>query len=1057
MNNTGQAANALTGNLTKLASAIAGVISVSALVSAFQSAVDVTMEFNAQISNLSAITGAVGKDLAVFRQAAIDIGGSTSLSATQAAEAMKLIGSASPELLKSAEALKAVTQEAVVLAEAAGIQLPQAATALTAAMNQFQLGADQASRVINVLAAGAKEGSSEIADTVEVMKNAGVVAAQAGLSFETFNGAIQALAKGEIKGAEAGTGLRNVLTILSTQAKNDLNPSIVGLSKALENLEKAGLSDTQMVKLFGRENITAAKVLLQFRGTMDEVTEAITGTSEAYDQARTNQNNLKGDVANLTSAFETLQIAVGDLSDNTLRELVQQFTQMISTFSSNSDAIANVFDAAATAGLSFAAVMAGRMAAGLGAFVNSQIAMIGATLQNIQVQRTAAAVALQRAEFDMIGARATTAAAAAQVAATAGTAGYAAALRALTVAQIAETAAVNAYTAAQARANTVAGVGAIVMGTLGRAMAFLGGPVGVILLAVVALYSFASASDTATTSADALTTSLEKLTAAQLGAVKVNLQSGISKLEEESTAAARKVDALKAGLNDLPNKGAFVDQAKSAENYNRALVVAQAELDTTGQKLDEYKNKIAEVDRQISKGSGPQPGFVGPVKPAGGGGIQAPTETDKGQESIDRLKQQLELSKLQGEARAKLAAIQQLGAEATEAEKEEASKLAAEIYRLDNAQKAASGSSKELTTEQKAATDTAKELADAAKQDADVIAQMGEALYQASLGASELVQRQAELTLSDYATPEQIEQVRALALQLKAANDEQQRKESFGKNKSEIDDKIRGEVDPLSGGAFDDQLARYDAEAAAEEQRYAAQHARLVEALELELITKQEYIAKEEQFRAESSARMEQIEKARTDMMISNAASGFAQMSSDIMAFANTFAKENKAMFAVAKAAAIASTIIETYSSAQKAFSSMAGIPIVGPALGAVAAAAAIGGGMARVAAIRSQSMSGKALGGPVQASGMYRVNETGAPEIFNAANGRQYMMPNTRGEVVSNKDATASEEGYNGGMRSNITQNIYLTGEVDNRTTNQMAAASAQKQRIAAGRFSRG
>ncbi|MOA29274.1 hypothetical protein D3C78_1502790 [compost metagenome] len=55
---------------------------------------------------------------------------------------------------------------------------------------------------------------------------------------------------------------------------------------------------------------------------------------------------------------------------------------------------------------------------------------------------------------------------------------------------------------------------------------------------------------------------------------------------------------------------------------------------------------------------------------------------------------------------------------------------------------------------------------------------------------------------------------------------------------------------------------------------------------------------------------------------------------------------------------------------------------------------------------------SGRALGGPVQANGMYRVNETGAPEIFNAANGRQYMMPNSRGDVVSNKDATSGGGG---------------------------------------------
>ena len=56
--------------------------------------------------------------------------------------------------------------------------------------------------------------------------------------------------------------------------------------------------------------------------------------------------------------------------------------------------------------------------------------------------------------------------------------------------------------------------------------------------------------------------------------------------------------------------------------------------------------------------------------------------------------------------------------------------------------------------------------------------------------------------------------------------------------------------------------------------------------------------------------------------------------------------------------------------------------------------------------------MGARQYGGPTSAGGMYRVNETGAPEIFNAANGRQYMMPNQRGEVVSNKDATSGGGG---------------------------------------------
>lgn len=62
-----------------------------------------------------------------------------------------------------------------------------------------------------------------------------------------------------------------------------------------------------------------------------------------------------------------------------------------------------------------------------------------------------------------------------------------------------------------------------------------------------------------------------------------------------------------------------------------------------------------------------------------------------------------------------------------------------------------------------------------------------------------------------------------------------------------------------------------------------------------------------------------------------------------------------KEFFEISKAAGIADTIISTYLGAQRAFTALAGIPIVGPALGAAAAAAAIIAGMARVAQIQAQ------------------------------------------------------------------------------------------------------
>lgn len=406
---------------------------------------------------------------------------------------------------------------------------------------------------------------------------------------------------------------------------------------------------------------------------------------------------------------------------------------------------------------------------------------------------------------------------------------------------------------------------------------------------------------------------------------------------------------------------------------------------------------------------------------------EAPAQTTSagGQKALQALREQAELARMSGEARAKLAAIQKLGAEATADEREEAEKLAAEIYRLDEAQKASGKSAS-------AAASAAKKHAAELEKNTTLIAGLKEALYQATLPANELAMRQAELSLNQYATPEQIAQIRTLSSELQHAQELQAKQKAFGSTETEVTTKITGQVAPLSGGMFDDQTARYEAEAEAERVRYEEQLARLNEAKTLELEVKGGYFQLEEDLAQQHADRMAQIEQAKNDIIMQSAASAFGQMSTDLMDFANTFGQENSKMLAVAKAAAIAQTIISTYEGAQKAFTAMAGIPYVGPALGAAAAGAAIAGGMARVAAIRSSG--GRAQGGPVQADNMYRINETGGPEIFNAANGRQYMMPNQRGEVVSNKDATGNGGGAN--VVVNITNN---TGQKVTQSETQM------------------
>lgn len=67
----------------------------------------------------------------------------------------------------------------------------------------------------------------------------------------------------------------------------------------------------------------------------------------------------------------------------------------------------------------------------------------------------------------------------------------------------------------------------------------------------------------------------------------------------------------------------------------------------------------------------------------------------------------------------------------------------------------------------------------------------------------------------------------------------------------------------------------------------------------------------------------------------------------------------NKEAFEAGKAVSIATAIVDTYEAAQKSFNAMAGIPIVGPALGAAAAAAAVASGMIRVKKIKDTKWSG--------------------------------------------------------------------------------------------------
>ncbi|EAR1173464.1 hypothetical protein EGZ25_04545 [Salmonella enterica] len=82
--------------------------------------------------------------------------------------------------------------------------------------------------------------------------------------------------------------------------------------------------------------------------------------------------------------------------------------------------------------------------------------------------------------------------------------------------------------------------------------------------------------------------------------------------------------------------------------------------------------------------------------------------------------------------------------------------------------------------------------------------------------------------------------------------------------------------------------------------------------------------------------------------------------------------------------------------------------------------------------------------GGPVDAGSMYRVGEHGKPEIFQASNGSQYMIPGDNGRVIRNRDMHGSGSGGSSVVQ-HITFEINTTGGIDDATMAKMAQMMKQ------------
>ena len=326
----------LGGALKQTSSSLMGLAaryaSVTAAITAFGSAIKNNIEtargFEKSMSQLSSLTGMVGADLAKLKDYAIELGSTTTLSASEVADAFKMIGSQQPQLLSSGEALKAVTKQAITLSEAAGIDLATAAQTLSTSINQMGGDSNNAARFVNVLAAASQKGAGDIAWLGEAVTKSGTTARAVGTEYEELVANLEQLAKAGFDASTAGTALRSIIMNLEKQANQDFKPSVVGLTKAFENLGEANLSVVEYQKIAGKMFASQAMALADAAGEARSMTEAITGTNTAEEQAKTNTDNLDGSLKSLSSAWEGFNLHLNS-SNGLLRDVVDRLKDAV--------------------------------------------------------------------------------------------------------------------------------------------------------------------------------------------------------------------------------------------------------------------------------------------------------------------------------------------------------------------------------------------------------------------------------------------------------------------------------------------------------------------------------------------------------------------------------------------------------------------------------------------------------------------------------------------------------------------------------------------------------
>ena len=271
----------------------------------------VAADFEAGMAKVKAVSGATASQFAALESEALRLGSSTKFTATEVAglqESFARLGFTSDEINQ-------VTESTLALAQAADADLARAAEVAGSTLRGFGLDASETQRVTDVMASSFGASALDMESFAESMKYVAPVANSAGISLEETTAMLASLSNAGIKGSQAGTALKRIISELGATGGD--------VSGAIADLAADGLNLASAQDEVGRAAQTALLVL----GKSGEQTDKLTGQFQNSEGAAKGMadimgNTASGALARMGSAIEGAQIKIGKALAPTILKLV---------------------------------------------------------------------------------------------------------------------------------------------------------------------------------------------------------------------------------------------------------------------------------------------------------------------------------------------------------------------------------------------------------------------------------------------------------------------------------------------------------------------------------------------------------------------------------------------------------------------------------------------------------------------------------------------------------------------------------------------------------------